>query len=1112
VSTENVAILFTDIVRSTELSQRVSQETADEVRRGHFSVLRQAVAKSGGSEVKNVGDGVMVVFTSASAALDCAVAMQQGVERQNHSSGHSVGLRVGISVGDAISEEGDYFGDPVIEAVRLCAECESGQVLASDLVRALAGRRSRHECRSVGELTLRGLAAPVEAVEVLWESLGSMDAGTSVPLPRRLAARPFAGVVGRETDLASISDAFKRVAAGGGREVILISGEAGLGKTTLAAEAARSVIDSGACVLFGHCEEDVAAPYQLFGEALGHYVAHAPEDPLRAHLESHGSELARLVPALASRIPDLPESRVTDSDSERYLLFASAVGLLSQISSEQPVVLVLDDLQWADRGSLQLLNHVASFQLPMRVLVLATYRDSELSHASALVEALGSLRRQIGVSRIDLTGLDDSGVITLMEAASGQTLVDAEVSLAHAIHRETDGNPFFVIEVLRHLTETGAIVQDDTGRWVPSELLHEGSLPDGVREVIGARVVRLGKRAEEILSVASVVGRDFDFDLVVAAAKATDDEVLEILDASAAAALVRELDAPPGRYSFAHSLIQRTIYEDLGPTRQARAHRRVAEALEDLCGGRPGSRVGELARHWFSATQTQDLDKALTYSRQAADAALASLAPEDALHYYLQALDLLAQIRDPDPAVEMDLKIGVGTTQRQVGDPAFARTLLDVGRLAADRGDTDRLVRALTANDRGLVSSVTSVNTDKVELLERALEQLPDGHPDRALLLATLCSENAFDTPLEERMALADLACSAAEAGGNDATIVRVLNQVALPCRAPQYLELSLSRSEDALARAQRIGDPLLLFVAAVARVPIAINAGDLEEVDRCLSISETLAQQLGQPTFAWGHNFLSSTRAQIAGEVDHAEQFANMALQIGNESGEADALLLFGTQFMLVHWQRGTVGNLIPLIEQAVADNPGVPGLPAGLAVAHAEQDMHHAARRLLERSLESFEAVPDSGAWLTETTMFAEVAVECRVPEAAKLLLDALSPWANQFSCSGITAEGPVSHYLGGLSSVLGRYDEAERFFSHADESNVRMGAAYFAARTDLWRGRMLADRLGPGDLDRARDLLTRARSAAAANGYGGVERRATAALESGDDALRPEGFDTV
>jgi len=950
---------------------------------------------------------------------------------------------------------------------------------------------------------LKGLSEPVTGVEVLWERLGDADTRTSVPLPRRLGARPFAGVVGRETDLASIKDALKRVAEGEGREVILVSGEAGLGKTTVVAEAARSALEGGACVLFGHCEEDIAVPYELFAEALGHYVAHAPEPQLRAHLERHGSELARLAPALASRITDLPASKATDSDSERYLLFAAVVGLLTQISAEQLVVIVLDDLQWADRGSLQLLHHLVSVELPLRVLVLATYRDSELSHASALVEALGALRRQIGVSRIELSGLDDHGVVTLMEAASGQTLDEDEIGLAHAIYRETDGNPFFVIEVLRHLSETGAIVQDETGRWVRSERLHEASLPDGVREVIGARVVRLGKRAEEILSVAAVIGRDFDLDLVAKAARASEDEVLEVLDAAAAAALVRELDAPPGRYSFAHALIQRTLYEDLGPTRRARRHRRVAEALEALCAGRPGNRVGELARHWVSATQAQDLDKALEYTRQAADAALASLAPGDALRYYLQALDLLAQVHDPDPVVEIDVKIGLGAAQRQVGNPAFARTLLDAGHVAADRGDTGRLVKALTANDRGQVISVSSVDTDKVELLHRALEQLHDGDRDRAVLLATLCSENAFETSLEHHLALAEQACRAAEASGDEPTIVRVLNQISLPCRAPQTLELSLSRSAEALTRAERVGDPILRFVAAATRIPIVINHGDIDEVDRCLAITGTIMTQLGQPTFAWGHNFLAATRAQIAGEVDRAEQLANMALQIGTESGEPDAFLLYGTQFMAASWQRGTMGTLIPLIQQAVADNPGVPGLPAALAVAHLEAGTDDEALRALERGLES--TTPPDGAWLTETTMFAEVAVECHVSDAATLLFELLSPWASQVSASGMTAEGPVSHYLGGLSSVLGRYDEADGLFSVAEEWCRRNGAAYFGARTDLWRGRMLVERDGPGDPERAHQLMTRAHSVSVANGYGGVERRAAAALQGLDRSRR-------
>ena len=412
MSTESATILFTDVVGSTELSQRLSAETADEVRREHFSILRQALAEAGGIEVKNLGDGLMVVFASAAAALACAVAMQQGVERDNRDREHSVGLRVGLSVGEVSRENDDYFGDPVVEAARLCATCESGQVLATDVVRAMAGRRSRYECRSLGELTLKGLSDPVETVEVVWEPLGGADTdpGTVVPLPGRLAVRPMVGVVGREVEMQAMTDATKRVAGAEGREVLLISGEAGLGKTTLVAEAARAAFETGACVLFGHCEEDLATPYQLFAEALRHYVTHAPEDQLLAHVEEHGSELARLVPALASRIPGLPPSKATDSDTERFLLFAAVVSLLAKVSEHQPVVLVLDDLQWADKGSLLLLRHLTTAEQAMRVLTLGTYRDSELSRSHPLLDTLAALHRQNGVSRIELAGLDDNGV------------------------------------------------------------------------------------------------------------------------------------------------------------------------------------------------------------------------------------------------------------------------------------------------------------------------------------------------------------------------------------------------------------------------------------------------------------------------------------------------------------------------------------------------------------------------------------------------------------------------------------------------------------------------------------------------------------------------------
>ena len=1101
MTAENVAVLFTDMVGSTALASSLSPQAADELRREHFSILRQAVAEAEGAEVKNLGDGLMVVFASASAALSCAVAMQQGIERDNRSREQVVGLRVGLSGGEVSREDDDYFGDPVVEAARLCAKCESGQVLAADIVRLTAGRRSLHECRPIGELDLKGLPDPVATVEVAWEPLGG-SAAEGIPLPARLGARPLSGVVGRATEIASMFDAYKRVAAGEGREVVLVSGEAGLGKTTLVADVARAAFDAGACVLFGHCEEDLATPYQFFREALGHYVTHAPADHLHAHVSEHGSELARLVPALASRIPDLPPSRATDADTERFLLFSAVVGLLSAASAQDPFVVALDDLQWADPASLLLLRHVIASELPMRVLVLGTHRGSELSRSQPFLETLAALRRQPGVARIELAGLDEAAVVALMEATAGHLLEGGAVELAQALHRETDGNPFFLSEVLIHLAETGAIFQDADGRWVAVTSLAELSLPDSVREVIGARVGRLGRDAERALAVAAVIGRDFDFDVLAGATKSDEDDLLDVLDAAAGAGLVRELSGASGRYSFAHSLIQHTLYEDLGPTRRARAHRRIADALEKLCGEEPGARVGDLARHWCNATEPIDVDKAIDYSRRAGDAALAALAPSDAVRYYRQALDLYPHTAEPDPVVELDLSIGLGTAQRQVGDPVSRETLLHAARQAAELNDTDRLVAAALANDRGLASSIEGIDAEKVEILETALGRLPIDDPDRAFVLATLCQELTWGSPLERRQALADEALAIAESSGDDATIVRVSNHLGDPLHIPPLLAQSLARTADALTRAQRLGDPVLLFFAAGYRAMIAPCSGDVDEMDRCLEIEATVVDQLDQPTLTWVHTFTRTVRALIAGDVDRADQLAADALRIGTESGQPDATTFHLLQSMEVSWQRGAMGDAVPLLERAVADYPGLPVLRAGLAVAYAEAGRIDATRRLLQEfAARQFDLPREVGNWLPGMALYAEAAIESADSTAAQALLDRLAPYVDLLSCDDVTAEGPVAHFLGGLAGVLGRYEAADEYFTRAAALSARVDAKFFAARTGLAWARLLIARGASGDAVKARVLLTNALGTATAHGYATVERHAAAALQQLD-----------
>ena len=299
---------------------------------------------------------------------------------------------------------------------------------------------------------------------------------------------------------------------------------------------------------------------------------------------------------------------------------------------------------------MSLLTHTVAALPTARLLVIGTVRDSELANADALREALGGLQRHGGYSRVDLRGLDRSEVVEFMEAGAGYPLTgNDELALAAAVHRETDGNPFFVSQLLRHLVESGTLFRSVDGRWTVDGPIEHVSLPDSVREVIGGRVVRLGRNAERTLACAAVIGRDFDLDLLAAAAAVSIDELMDMLEGAVAAALVREVPDQPGHFQFAHALIQHTLYDDLGPTRRHWMHRRVAQALEELAIGDRTPRLGELARHWSSTGTAEDRAKAINYARLAGDAALAALAPGEALGFYADAIELLGQTADPDP-------------------------------------------------------------------------------------------------------------------------------------------------------------------------------------------------------------------------------------------------------------------------------------------------------------------------------------------------------------------------------------------------------------------------------------------------------------------------------
>lgn len=1090
-STVTASVVFTDLVDSTQLASRLGPVATEEVRAVHFGLLREAVAATGGSEVKTLGDGLMVVYPSLGGALDGAVAMQQFIEGHNRKASEPLGVRVGLSNGDVAEENGDYFGEPVVEAARLCAKARGGQIVTTAMVRALA-RRSGHRFVPLGALELKGLPEPVDACEVVWEPA---MVSAQVPLPSRLAVAPATSVVGRVLERGHLLAALKAASAGEGRRVVLLSGEPGIGKTTLSGDLARRAHEDGATVLYGRCDEDLGVPYQPFVEALGGYVADAPEPMLLGLGERRLSELSRLVPQVRARIPGLAEPPSTDADAERYLLFGAITAVMAEIAAAGSLLVVFDDLHWADKATVLLLRHLVTMLDRAEVLMVGTYRHSDLTAEHPLTEALAALRREPGVSRLAVGGLDDNDVVALLEGLAGHEMGPDGIELAHAVRRETDGNPFFTAEVLRHLAETGAIRQQDDGHWVAAVELSSIGLPESVREVVGQRVRRLGDEVQGILTVASVIGRDFDLGLLARLVERDEDGVLDALEAAAAALVVAEVEGDSERFTFTHALFQHSLYEELSASRRARTHRRIGELLEAEFGEDPGKRIGELAHHWVAATRPADAGKAAGYARRAGEAALDALAPDEAIRWFRQAVELLDAGSERDARQRLDVLIGLGDAQRQAGDPAYRETLLDAAAEAARLGDTDRLVSAALANNRGIVSSFGVVDAERIAMLEAALASAGDGDSRaRAWLLATLAAELASSGDLRRIRELAADAEAMARRLGDHAALLRVLNLTFLPLWLPDAFARTVAASQEALTLAVEVGDPVARFWAAWNRVAAMASAADRAGMDAAMESACSLAQDIGQPYLTWQVTQGRCWQTLLSGDADSAERLATEVLETAADSGQPDTLAVFGVNLIGIRRHQGRSEEILPLVEQAAAENPGIPAFQAQYGQLLCECGRTDEARPLLETARDAdFHNAAYNWTWLANTVLWADAAASLGDTSAAALLYERLSPFEPQGVASGASFYGTVGMYLARLAVVLDRHDDANDLFERADAQLRALKAPFWYALNQVEWGRLLGASGSEQDLRRARELLTEAATTTAAYGCPGVEHRA-------------------
>jgi DNA-binding SARP family transcriptional activator len=923
----------------------------------------------------------------------------------------------------ALADAAEAAGDPVV-AARLSREQVAIDPLSEERARALIRRlaaagdraaalaayeRLRERLRSdLGIAPSAQTRALAEGVRAGGGASPPATAPAAAPAPpppagavpaivRRAGAGAF---VGRDAPLARLAGALER-ARSGERRLVLVGGEPGIGKTRLMAELCARAHDTGATVRFGRCFEEAIAPYQPFVEALGEAWPH--DAPLAGD----------------------------DASGARWRLFEAVDAALA---GGAPTVLALDDLHWADKGSLLLLAHLVRASRSAALLVVGTYRESELSRTHPLAATLGDLRREGRYERVTLGGLGAADVAELVRGWLGSD------ALAQTLHEETGGNPFFLEEVVLHLREAGA----------------DAGIPESVREVLGRRLSRLGDGANRALQAAAVVGRDFDLALLERLDALRGIDALEAVEEAVSAQLVREDAVRPGRYGFAHPLVRETVYGELSLTRRVRLHAAVADALEALHGDDP-AHLNELATHRLAAAAGGDPAAAVAIALRAARHCMAQLAYEDAAATAAAALEALDERAG---ALRADVLLMRGDALLRCGDEAGAReSFAAAAAIARAAGDAERLARAALGAS-GLGVTIIAVDEWVVALLREALAALGDGGPLRARVLARLAVETYYAATPPERKALGDRAVDVAQRSADPSALVAALSARRVALWSAAYLDERLETSAEMVAAAERAGDVEGVLQARNWRVADLLEAGDVEAALAEVERHEHLADRLRLPPYQWWGPMWRSTLAIAAGDVDAAERLIARFAAIGRRTADRNALLYAEIQrFVLAMMGLGEVPPVAVLDRER--DRPADYAYRTGYAWHLAREGRDGEARELV--------AWVAAGDYARLRDDMNRLPALCELAQAMALMGDAtwsagayerLAPYEdrNVVNARGAGGYGSAALHLGRLAAVLDRPEHAAAHLRRAVERNAAIGARAWEARA-----RAALDRLG-------------------------------------------------
>jgi class 3 adenylate cyclase len=700
-----VTLLYADLESSTRL-QRLLRARYPPLLDDLLRILREAATRFEGYEIDTGGgDQLYVAFSSASQAVEAAAAAQRSVAKHEWPADTIVRVRMGIDTGQPILTDGRYFGEEVSRVARIMGAAHGGQVLLSqstaDFVRDRLGEKI--DLLSLGAYQLRDFDEPEQLYQLVLDGepeqfppLRASELQTSgLSEPRGSEAVRF---VNRSAEI-ELFRAHLAGAIAGRTGVVFLSGDPGIGKTRLIEELDSEATSRGFEVIWGRCwETEGARPFWPWVQILRQLTQrHAPL-ALRSELGPGAGLIAELVPELADRVPDLPPSPLLAPEEARFQLFDSIATFLRNAASAKPVLLLLDDLHWADKPSLLMVQFLLQHLREARLSIVGTYRDVDLDRRHPLSELLPSLRRERAFERLALAGLDEEAVGDFVTSYFEQPLDERGWAFVRALTGETDGNPFFVQEELRYLIENERIVWRE-GLWISdARSIAELGMPEAIKDLVGRRLDRLSETTTTLLAKAAVVGREFDATNLLDAGGGSEIAMDTALDEAETAHIIEERPDEIGRYRFRHAIFRDVVYAGLSSSRRARLHLEVGELLERVYAGDIQSHLDELAYHFVRASRRGQSEKAIDYSQRAGDQALATYAYEEAVRHYQVAFRLLAQLQGTESTrCTTLLKLAQGLMHSDGSLRVATEVAPRAAELAESVGDAELVLRACRA-------------------------------------------------------------------------------------------------------------------------------------------------------------------------------------------------------------------------------------------------------------------------------------------------------------------------------------------------------------------------------------------------------------------------------